>query len=657
MLLERLILSGFRCFGPEPQPIPFDPTITAFVGLNGSGKTAAMQALLRLFGVTEPHRRLRRQDFHLPPAEADAPAERSLFLEAILAFPELDQEGSDSTAIPEFFHHMATDDEGRLKCRLRLEATWTDDGSLDGSIAQRLVAVRTLGPFTETECTELKAIDRARIQMIYVPAVRDAASQVTAFLRGRLWRAISWSPALATTITESAVQLNAAFAEEAAIAAISTAVEKRWREVHSAFTDATPVFRPVDLRFQEFVRKVEIVFTPDESGGDRAIDDLSEGQRSLFHLSMTAAALDVEAKIAAGAAEAGFQSGGVPVPALTLIAVEEPENSLAPFFLSRIIQQLENLTKTTRAQAVLSSHSAGLLGRVDPSQVRHFRLDVASRESNVNSIRLPEGPEEASKFVREAVRIYPELYFARYVVLGEGASEEVVLPRIAEALGVVVDRSFVALVPLGGRHVNHLWRLLSDLSIPFATLLDFDLGRSGGGWGRIKSACDQLLSIGTPSHSLFGDALHADGPSHNLDAFDARDPTDEEGIQSWLTKLRELGVFFSYPLDLDYMLLRAFPEAYKELDDGMKGPSPHGDPRATVLGDEGQPELYGGDHDEAMRWYRYLFVGRSKPSTHLRVMSRIGREQLSANCPEVLSLIVHSIKGHLEQSLPGLNES
>ena len=63
---------------------------------------------------------------------------------------------------------------------------WTDDGSLDGTIEQKYWAVRTFGHFAEADCIELKATDRARIQMIYVPASRDGASQVTAFLRGRL---------------------------------------------------------------------------------------------------------------------------------------------------------------------------------------------------------------------------------------------------------------------------------------------------------------------------------------------------------------------------------------------------------------------------------------------------------------------------------------
>jgi putative ATP-dependent endonuclease of OLD family len=62
--------------------------------------------------------------------------------------------------------------------------------------------------------------------------------------------------------------------------------------------------------------------------------------------------------------------------------------------------------------------------------------------------------------------VYPELYFARFVILGEGDSEQVVLPRLASALGLEVDPAFVAIVPLGGRHVNHFWKLLNDLHIP-----------------------------------------------------------------------------------------------------------------------------------------------------------------------------------------------
>ena len=122
MHIEKLHLTNFRCFGPAVSAIDLTAGLTVFVGVNGAGKTAVLQALQRLFGITGEQRRLRRQDFHVPAAEPAAPAQRTLTLEAILAFPELDAGGVDVGAIPEFFQQMAADDAGRLKCRLRLGA-------------------------------------------------------------------------------------------------------------------------------------------------------------------------------------------------------------------------------------------------------------------------------------------------------------------------------------------------------------------------------------------------------------------------------------------------------------------------------------------------------------------------------------------------------
>ncbi|MCG8013812.1 MAG: AAA family ATPase, partial [Candidatus Thiodiazotropha weberae] len=234
MFIERLMLTNFRCFGPTPVNIDLSSDLTTFVGANGVGKTAVMLALQRLFGVTGEQRRLRRQDFHIPTAELVSPPQRSFSLEAIVAFPELDDEDDIAPAIPEFFHQMAADEAGKLKCRLHLEATWTDDGSLDGVIEQKYWAIRTFGEYTDADCTELKATDRGRIQLIYVPASRDAASQVSAFLRGRLWRAINWSQGVRDTFSGAGGALNDAFSAEPAVDVIVAAVTRRWQEVHTA---------------------------------------------------------------------------------------------------------------------------------------------------------------------------------------------------------------------------------------------------------------------------------------------------------------------------------------------------------------------------------------------------------------------------------------
>jgi putative ATP-dependent endonuclease of the OLD family len=234
------------------------------------------------------------------------------------------------------------------------------------------------------------------------------------------------------------------------------------------------------------------------------------------------------------------------------------------------------------------------------------------------------------------------MYFARFVVLGEGSSEEVVIPLLAEALDLPIDRSFVALVPLGGRHVNHLWRLLTDLDIPHATLLDLDAGRAGGRWGRIKIAYQQLMANGTDPAALFSAESLSQGVNAALRSFDAK-PLDLDALKVWTDFLRKFGVFFCSPLDLDWSMLTAYPDAYRVLDAGMTGPSQQGDAKLAALGEQGQPTLYDSSLDDQFRWYRFLFLGRGKPSTHVRVLSHLYHEELRAKAPaDLVALITYT---------------
>lgn len=650
MYIESVSIKNFRSFGMEGQVITMEPDLTAFVGANGAGKTALMQALQRLFGISNEQRMIRRQDFHVPTSEEERPRMRSLTLEAIVAFPELDDKDGDHSAIPDFFHHMSvTDDGGKLKCRLRLDAEWEDDGSIDGYITSQFRAVTTFSDPVENDFHNVRPADRSRIQLIYVPATRCAASQVSAFLKGRLWKAINWSEQVRSSFTKKATELNAAFEGENAISTVTGKLTERWQELHSAGTDSTPKFRPVDLRFEEFVRKVEVLLHPDESGRDRSIEELSDGQSSLFHIAMTSATLDVETAILAQPECEDFLGADLPLPSLTILALEEPENNLAPHYLSRIISQISSLTRGVRAQAVLSSHSPSILARTQPTQVRHFRLATESNSTVVRKLTLPDEENEAAKYIQQAVRAYPELYFAKIVVLGEGASEEVILPAISEAMGIPIDKSFVAMVPLGGRHVNHMWRLLTDLKIPFITLLDLDWGRYGGGWGRIKNAIAQLIEYGVEPSEIFGQLLKPQGYEHNLAEFDSWQSNDLTNINSWTVWLRNFNVYFSSPLDIDYSMLKAFAEQYQVApDENSSGPSNRGEPGNAVVGDEGNPEFYADDLQN-LRWYRYLFLGRGKPSTHIRVLGTIPPTQLARAAPEELRALVQSIHTILQK--------
>lgn len=64
--------------------------------------------------------------------------------------------------------------------------------------------------------------------------------------------------------------------------------------MHEADTDSKPRLRLIENRFEELVRKAEFTFTPDEEGQERHLSELSDGQRSLFHIALTAATLRLE---------------------------------------------------------------------------------------------------------------------------------------------------------------------------------------------------------------------------------------------------------------------------------------------------------------------------------------------------------------------------
>jgi hypothetical protein len=149
----------------------------------------------------------------------------------------------------------------------------------------------------------------------------------------------------------------------------------------------------------------------------------------------------------------------------------------------------------------------------------------------------------------------------------------------AQAEGFLIDPSFVAIVPLGGRHVQYFWRLLDGLSIPYATLLDLDLGRKGGGWGRIKTAIVELIENGYSREKL----LETEG-GKQADLDKMHTWKTDKNLAGWVTFLRRYDVFFSDPLDLDMAMLKAFPTAYEAIIPKGGGPSAKATPRNRRIG-------------------------------------------------------------------------
>jgi len=652
-------LSGFRCFGSNPITVQISSEVTAVVGPNAAGKTALLHALAKLFGVSRAQRAVQRSDFHL--GVDDDPEDRDpkeLFIDVLIGLPEL----ANGTATPETiapsFRHMQIEREGKSPvCRLRLEARWEDDGTVEGEVSQDLFWVDTLDADPgEDKCYPVSAADRGLIQLYYTPASRDAAAQIkatTGALAARLLRAIEWSSETEEAVQKASENLATAFEEESAIAAIGKALQTRWSGLHDEIVDTKPRLSLVSRRFEEIVNKIAVIFEQGPDGQERGLDVLSDGQQSLFYFALAAAVFDLEREVVAGTVE-GFRDDTLRIPALTLFALEEPENHLSPYFLARIIRQVRSLTDAGSAQAIVTSHSPAVLSRIHPREVRYCRCDPKTRVSTVKKIKMPTGIEETAKFVRGAMLAYPELYFARFVLLVEGDSERIVLPQLAEALDLLIDPAFVAIVPLGGRHVQHFWRLLKHLGIPHATLLDLDLGREGGGFGRLKTAIEKLIEFGVPKTAL----LKIDGGMLSDEDFAKmhtwQDEEDRKVLNGWINCLKPHGVYFSAPLDLDLSMLEAFPDAYKAIIPKGGGPRMAADKAAeVVLGTAGPGvTIYTGpfkDYPALLPAYRYHFLTNSKPATHLAALTHVKKKDLAEKMPSALAEVLKHIAKSLRR--------
>ncbi|MEW6438897.1 ATP-dependent endonuclease [Bradyrhizobium sp. UASWS1016] len=659
MRLESVTLSGFRCFGPDPITVPIASEITAVVGPNAAGKTALLHGLSKLFGVSRAQRTVQRSDFHVGAEDdIDDREPKDLFIDVLIGLPEL----ADGTATPETiapsFRHMQLEREDKAPvCRLRLEARWEDDGTVEGEVSQELFWVDTLDDNpSDDKRHPVSAADRGLIQLYYTPASRDAAAQIratTGALAARLLRAIEWSSDTEDAVKGASENLATAFEGEAAIAEIGKALQTRWSDLHDDVVDTKPRLSLVSRRFEEIVSKIAVIFEQGPDGQERGLDALSDGQQSLFYFALAAAVFDLERQVVAGKVE-GFLDDQLRIPALTLFALEEPENHLSPYFLARIIRQVRSLTDGGGGQAIVTSHSPAVLSRVNPREVRYCRSDPKTRISSVKKIKMPTGIDEAAKFVRGAMLAYPELYFARFVLLVEGDSERIVLPRLAEALDLLIDPAFVAIVPLGGRHVQHFWRLLTHLGIPHATLLDLDLGRSGGGFGRVKTAIEKLIEFGVPKANLLKieGGMLSDADFAKMHTW--QDADDRKLLKGWVDCLKPHAVYFSAPLDLDLAMIAAFPDAYEAVIPKGGGPKMAIDKAAeVVLGTAGPGlALYTGpykDYPDLLPAYRYHFITNSKPATHLAALTHIKTKALREDMPPLLAELLKHIAKYLRR--------
>jgi putative ATP-dependent endonuclease of the OLD family len=625
-------LSGFQSFGPTPTELMLN-NITYLIGPNGSGKTAALHALCRLFAFDPSLRRIHRSDFHVPHDEKEAPDERILWIEADFVFPELAADDDNSTVAPHFSHMRLDGINGAPRVRYRLSATMGVAGDIEETMVYVLDLDDSGAPLTTAQ---VQRAERNHVQVHYLPARRDPAEHIaysSNALLGRLLRAVNWESER-EEVKGFTDQISESLAANASVGALSAILKATWGTLHKGSFFADPKITFVASEIEALLRHLSVSFSPGHDNDLVDFSRLSDGQKSMLYLSLVLSAQSIGRAVLSGQ-DKTFDPDKLRPPVFTIVALEEPENSLSPHYLGRIVNALVTMTGNADAQALIATHAPSMLRRVEPRHIRYLRL-TDKRITKVTRILLPSRTDEAHKFVREAVQAFPEIYFSRLVILGEGDSEEIVLPRILRAKGIPVDESAVTVAPLGGRHVNHFWRLLTALEIPHLTLLDLDVARYQGGWGRIKYVNDQMGKY-APARKL---------PKE----FGIPDWNADQKVLDFKHSLKELedrDIFFSYPMDLDFALLVAFPDQY----DAKKRTPSEATIKAVLGKSHHDVSQYHVDEQMLFGAYHQLFKLGSKPAAHLEALANLSDAELLEDMPESLARLAEAVIAKL-QGLP-----
>lgn len=676
MKLTKVIINNFRSFG-ESQIIELNNQ-TVLIGNNSSGKTTVLQALSKLFSDKQNDRIIKKSDFHLPKGSRPGENTRNLFIETIFEFDELD--GTPySQAIPSFFEHFTVSKDGAKPfLRIRLESSWEDDGTVEGSIDTQFYYISSDEDtirYEDKHRAPRKDLDKIRV--LYVPASRTPEKELgnaSGSMLSRLVNSINWTEDEINEITDKIDELNNTFlSENGALTQINNEIQKSWELYHedNRFSQAELIINSSEMAAA--LRQIALKFSPTTTEEAFTVSDLGDGLRSIFYFSLVDSILDIELEITKDREENPDNPRFKLIPpVLTILAIEEPENHIAPHHIGKLIKRFKQLGNNDNSQVILTSHSPAIVKRIDPEDLKYLRIENNDRvlQTIVSDIQLPPAIDESYKYIKGAIQAYPELYFAKLVVLGEGDSEELLLPKFFDLLGKEVDSSQISIVPLGGRHVNYFWKLLNALRIPHITLLDFDNERYGGGWGRIKYISQHLYELNTEFQEWF----HTQRLDFNEIGSRGCESIGAQRLINWFNKLEEFNVYFSSPLDIDFLMLQHYKDNYLNTLSPIEGPVvSYNDSdgsskkvklsdldcldrlqlegfnkrkeeaiRATLKDKSGHGDSFNEEEKELMIWYQYFFLGRGKPTTHMQFLSSISDDELTRNLPPVFEKIVNS---------------
>ncbi|WP_338752902.1 ATP-dependent nuclease [Bacillus sp. FJAT-52991] len=455
MYLETLNLYNFRKFSKGDQPgltVKFNDKLNLLVGENDSGKTAIIDGIRYLLGVvSDEYIKIQNEDFY---RNEDGETVTNFQIEGVFA----DLSEQEAGAFLEWLSIKEDTYELRVYLTVDKITDYLGKETLDFNLKA--------GP--KGAESRLEKVAKEILKTTYLKPLRDASQELKPGLRSRLAQILRYHPALKkevgeehqleTVVKDANSKIENFFGEiyqdEKSIVTDLKELLKNFFSKRDSDDKVTPVFEVAQTDLNDILRKLGLTTKEINNG---------LGSLNVLFIATELLLLNIENNMG---------------PNITLI--EEIEAHLHPQAQYRLIKYIELQLKKAKAngQFIITTHSPSLAASISPEYIVQLYEENAYELSKGSTMLEDEDYEFLKRFL-DATK--SNLFFAKGIIFVEGDSESLLIPVIAELIGLPLHEYGISIVNVNGTSFERYIKLFSraddgnKFKLPVSVITDLDI--------------------------------------------------------------------------------------------------------------------------------------------------------------------------------------